>query len=144
MMSSSLDLGSLRGALASLRDAIDVVSDAAWLDRQSPGVRNTLLAGLIQNFEFVYELSAKMLRRRIELDSATPADVDLLNFRDLLRLAGETVLIADVPAWFGYRQMRNTTAHTYDRDKARQIQQGILAFMGDAQALLTQLEARNG
>jgi nucleotidyltransferase substrate binding protein (TIGR01987 family) len=144
MTFSTLDLGSLRGAVASLRDAIDVLTDESWLDRQSPPVRNTLLAGLVQNFEFAYELGVKMIRRRLELDSATPAELDLLNFRDLLRLAGETGLVDDVAAWFTYRQMRNISAHTYNHDKARQIQLGIAPFLGDVETLLTRLEDRNG
>jgi nucleotidyltransferase substrate binding protein (TIGR01987 family) len=143
MNSSTLDLGSLRRAIASLRDAQEVVTDTAWLNRQSPPVRNTLLAGVIQNFEFVYELSVRMLKRRIELDSATPGEVDMLNFRDLLRVAGEMGLIANVVAWFTYRQMRNITAHTYDPEKAQQIHLGVPAFIDDAEALLARLESRN-
>ena len=47
-------------------------------------------------------------------------------------------------AWFRYRQMRNTTAHTYDQKKAQQVYQGTLLFIDDARALLANLEARNG
>lgn len=52
-----------------------------------------------------------MLRRQIELEAASPADVDESNFVTL-RLAAEKGLIADVEAWFRYRQMRNTTVST--------------------------------
>jgi nucleotidyltransferase substrate binding protein (TIGR01987 family) len=144
MTAPTLDLGALRAAIASFEDALDVVGDAAWFGAQSPRVRNTLMAGVIQNFEFVFEIGFKMIRRRLELDAASPLAIDSLNFRDVLRVAGESGLVDDVAAWFEYRTMRNITAHTYDQEKARQIYLGALTFRGDAKALLSRLELRNG
>lgn len=140
MNSPTLDLTSLRQALSSLEDGLEVVRDTGWFSRQNEKVRNTLIAGVIQNFEFVYEISTKMLRRRLEMDALNPAEVDFANFRDVLRMAAEKGLIQDVQAWFGYRQMRNITAHTYDRQKAQQVYEGTQAFMQDARALLAKLE----
>jgi len=144
MTPPTLDLSALRAAIASFEDSLDVVGDAAWFGAQSPRVQNTLMAGVIQNFEFVYEIGFKMIKRRLELDSASPGDIDHLNFRDVLRVAGETGLVDDVPAWFEYRTMRNITAHTYDHEKAKQIYLGALKFRGDAKRLLARLEARGG
>lgn len=135
-----LDLTPLRQALASLEDGLDVVRDSAWFNLQSDKVRHTLIAGVIQNFEFVYEISTKMLRRRLEMDALNPSEVDFANFRDVLRIAAEKGLITDVQAWFGYRQMRNITAHTYDHQKAQQVYEGTQAFMMDARSLLARLE----
>lgn len=84
-----------------------------------------------------------MLKRQIELESASPTEVDESNFREVLRAAGEKGLIADVEAWFKYRKMRNITAHTYDHDKAQQVCADTLTFIADARALLRNLEARN-
>ena len=64
------------------------------------------------------ELSIKMIRRQIEIESSSPNEVDEGNFHEVLRVAGEKALIADVGAWFRYRKMRNMTAHTYDHEKA--------------------------
>ena len=144
MTAPALDLSALRSAVASFEDSLDVVGDAAWFDAQSPRVQNTLMAGAIQNFEFVYELGFKMIKRRLERDSANPGEIDAMNFRDILRLAGEAGLVDDVPAWFEYRAMRNITAHTYDQAKARQIYLGALKLRGDARQLLARLEAGNG
>lgn len=138
-----LDLSALREAVASLTDGLDVVSDPVWFNAQSEKVRNTLMAGVIKNFEFVYEISVKMLKRQIELESASPTEVDESSFREVLRAAGEKGLIADVEAWFKYRTMRNITAHTYDHDKARQVYADTLTFIADARALLQALESRN-
>lgn len=135
-----LDLTALRQALASLEDGLDVVRDSAWFNQQNDKVRHTLIAGVIQNFEFVYEISTKMLRRRLEMDALNPSEVDFANFRDVLRIAAEKGLITDVQAWFGYRQMRNITAHTYDHQKAQQVYEGTQSFMMDARILLARLE----
>ena len=143
-MAEVLDLSSLRKALASLEGAIAIVSDSPWFDRQPANLQDTLIAGVVQNFEFVYELSIKMLKRRIEIDSSSPAEIDGASFRDLLRIAGEKGLIADVEAWFKYRRMRNLTSRTYDRDKALEIYRDTLTFIGDARSLFGALEARNG
>ena len=141
-MPFTLDLSPLRQALTSLEDSLQVVADEAWLQNQSVAVRNTLFAGVIQNFEFVYELGMKMLRRQIEAESATPGETDQLGFRDLLRVGAEKGLIGDVEAWFRYRQMRGTTSHTYDLAKARQVYEGVRPFLTDARALLNALERR--
>lgn len=138
-----LNFDSLHSALLSLENGLDVVSDAGWFSQQSDKVQNTLVAGVIQNFEIVYELGFKMLRRQIEAESASPDEVDTFNFRDVLRAGAEKGLIADVEAWLRYRQMRNITAHTYDHDKAKQVYQGTLLFLTDARALLAALEARH-
>jgi nucleotidyltransferase substrate binding protein (TIGR01987 family) len=142
-MTEKLDLSSLRDAIDSLLQSVAVVRDDGWFSVQSGAVQNTLIAGVIQNFEFVYEQSIKMLRREMEKSAASPTEVDFSNFRDLLRSAAEKGLIADVEAWFTYRKMRNITAHTYNHEKAQQVYQGTLAFIGDAQDLLARLEIRN-
>jgi len=142
-MTEHLDISSLRGAVGSLEDGLEVVSDAQWFRTQSAKVQNTLIAGVIQNFEFVYEISFKMMKRQIEAESASPNEVDETNFREVLRVAAERGLMTDVEASFKYRKVRNITAHTYDHEKAQQAYQDTLGFIGDAQALLHKLEARN-
>lgn len=77
-----------------------MVDDSAWFDSQPKPVRNTLIAGVIQNFEFVYEMSVKMIRRRLEADAFTPEEIDASNFREVLRIAGEKGLIQNVEDWF--------------------------------------------
>lgn len=143
MSDTRLDLSALRDAVGSLEDGLEVVSDTEWFKAQNTKVQNTLIAGVIQNFEFVYEISIKMIKRQIEAESASPTEVDETNFREVLRAAAEKGLVADVEAWFKYRKMRNITAHTYDHEKAQQVYQDTLIFIGDARALLNKLEMRN-
>ena len=93
MSVKSLDLGALQNAISSLEDSLGVVSDTGWFNAQTLPVQNTLVSGVIQNFEFVYEISIKMIKRLIELESASPNEVDETNFRDVLRVAAEKGLV---------------------------------------------------
>ncbi len=63
-MAATLDLSSFKEAIASLESGLGTVSNAEWFKQQSPAVQNTLVAGVIQNFEFVYEIGIKMIRSR--------------------------------------------------------------------------------
>ena len=102
-----------------------------------------MIAGLIQNFEFVYEISIKMIKRQLEIDALPATEIEHSNFKDVLRIAAERGLIENVIAWFEYRKMRNITSHTYDEDKAKTVCDGIDAFLEDADDLLKKLEQRN-
>ena len=92
--------------------------------------------GLIQRFEFAYDLAHKMLRRQLESVSANPDQVDRLSFADLIRNASEQGLIgSDWTAWRTWREMRSATSHTYDENKALQVVDGIPGFLIEAQDL---------
>jgi nucleotidyltransferase substrate binding protein (TIGR01987 family) len=142
-MHPQLDLSALRQAIQSLENAIAVVNREDWFKAQDELIQNTLIAGVIQNFEFVYEISTKMIKRQLELESASPTEIDASNFKDVLRIAAEKGLIHNVEAWFIYRKMRNITAHTYDHEKAEQVYEETLIFVKDAALLLKKLEERN-
>ncbi len=144
METRTLDLSPLEQAVASLAQALQVVHDADWFAAQPYPVQRTLLAGVVQNFEFVYELCVKMMRRRLELDADIPGQVDLAGFREMVRLAAEQGLVADVSAWFEFRQLRNITSHTYDQSKADRVVDAAGDLLKAARDLLGQLTARNG
>lgn len=130
-----LELASLEKALASLQRAIERT-------RQAPGDEE-LRDAVIQRFEYSYELCWKMLKRRLEMDSAIPTAIDALGFKDLIREAAERGLLNDPAAWFEYREQRNITAHTYNRAKAEAVYQTVLQFLPSARALLESLAAGN-
>lgn len=144
MEGAPLDFRPLARALLALQRSLAFVDDRDWFDQQPEALRETVMAGAIQHFELVYELSVKMLRRTLEQEADIPAGVDALSYRDMLRTAFEKGLVTDVLAWFDYRKLRNITAHTYDEDKAREVLAGIHGFMAEAQCLLGRLEARRG
>ena len=132
---SPLDLSPLANALASLNKAL-----ARWLasGQQDEELRDAC----IQRFEYTFELSWKMLARRLERDLADARSVDAMSFRDLIRTGGERALVRDVDAWMVFRDRRNITSHTYNAAKAAEVAAVIPSFAQEAQALLDQLQAR--
>lgn len=100
--------------------------------------------GLIQRFEFTYDLAHKFLRRVIEAGAANPEEIDRMTFPALIRTAGEQGLVSGAWAdWQTFREMRNITSHSYDEAKARQVVAEIPAFLAEAAGLVARL-TRNG
>lgn len=96
--------------------------------------------GLIQRFEFTYDLSHKMLRRVLEATAANPEEIDRMGFPTLIRTAAEQGLVANGwPDWRTWREMRNITSHTYDEAKALAVVAEIPAFLSEARALAERL-----
>ena len=127
-----LDFSSLKNAIASLNKGIKRASE----NKGDEELRDAV----IQRFEYTYELSWKMLKRRIEQDHPNPQQVDEMSFHDLFREGGERGLVENVEKWFTYRKQRNITSHVYDRKKAESVYATALDFAVDAQNLLLRLE----
>lgn len=140
-MTDALDFTPLANAIEALDDALTVLADTAWFDAQPSAVRNTLVSGAMQSVEFVYELAIKSLRRSLEHYFAETSPVDAMSFRSLIRTAAERGLIDQVEPWFAYRDMRNITAHTYDRAKARSVLSQAGGLLADARELCRRLTA---
>ena len=99
--------------------------------------------GLIQRFEFTYELSHKMLRRYLEAAAADPTEFDAADFQYLIRSANEQgLLLRAWPEWRRFREMRSKTSHTYDETVALKVVEGIPDFLDEARHLLTELQRR--
>lgn len=131
--------------------ALDFSPFAQAVTRLEEGLRrhelhpqdDQLRDGLIQRFEFTYDLAHKMLRRALEAGSANPEEIDRMSFPDLIRTAGEQGMVAsDWPAWRTWREMRNITSHTYDEAKAVQVVAGIPDFLREAREVLALLQGR--
>ena len=99
--------------------------------------------GLIQRFEFTYELSHKMLKRYLESASPSPGEFDSADFPYLIRSANERgMLLGDWPQWKQYRDMRAKTSHTYDENIALAVVAGIPGFIEEALYLRDRLRER--
>jgi nucleotidyltransferase substrate binding protein (TIGR01987 family) len=131
-----LELSSLRDALASLQRGLARWQASALQDEE-------LRDACIQRFEYTFELSWKMLKRRLELDLPDARSVDAMSFRDLIRSGGERGLVHDVDAWMVFRDKRNITSHTYNAGKAADVAATIPSFAEHAQELLAELQARD-
>lgn len=130
-----LDFRSLQKACASLAEALD----AAKLRPEDAFVRDAS----IQRFEYTYELCVKSLRRQLEAMADSPAEIDALGFRDMIRAGAEKGFISDETAWFGYRELRNVTSHVYDPAKAARVFTELAPFLRHATLLLAKLMESN-
>ncbi|MDO4450212.1 MAG: nucleotidyltransferase substrate binding protein [Moraxella sp.] len=99
--------------------------------------------GLIQRFEFTYELSHKILKRYLETISPTPDVIDKMAFSDMIRTANEYgLLCGNWSDWRVYREMRNLTSHSYNEQKALQVVANIPKFLTEVEFLLNELTKR--
>lgn len=137
----ALDLSSLQKAVNSLEQAVKVASSCinGVVDTEQEKV---IRAGVIQNFEFTYELCWKFMQRWLEVNVAGQ-NADKLTMKELFRIAAERQLIRDVEAWFEYNKARNKTSHTYDEAVAENVYGFAVRFLGDAKEFLKTLEERN-
>ena len=132
-----LDISSLENAITRLTEGLARYQR----DISDEQIRD----GLIQRFEFTYELSHKMLKRYLEAISASPEQFDAMPFADLIRTGNEQGLLqGEWPQWRGYRDMRSKTSHTYDAAIALQVVAGIPAFLAEAVFLRDELRRRLG
>ncbi len=131
----SLDITPLANAIARLEEG--------WAVYQRDTSQTLIRDGLIQRFEFTYEISHKMLKRYLESASASPERFETMAFQDLIRSGNEAgLLLSDWPKWKEYREMRSKTSHTYDEEVALEVVSGILAFIEEAKCLRDRLNQR--
>lgn len=122
-----------------LQRAVDRLREG-WVRYQQDIADEQIRDGLIQRFEFTYEVSHKLLRRFLEATSANPVEFDGMNFQDLIRSGNERGwLLGDWPAWRSYREMRSKTSHTYNEQIAKEVVAGIPGFIDEAAHLFEQL-----
>ena len=96
--------------------------------------------GLVQRFEFTYELGHKVLKRYLEYTAANPEQFDEMTFQDLIRTANEQgLLLGEWPDWRGYRDLRGATSHTYNEDVALEVVEGIPRFIEEVTYLRDRL-----
>jgi nucleotidyltransferase substrate binding protein (TIGR01987 family) len=128
--------------LSPLQRAIERLSEG-WVRYQKDTSDSQIRDGLIQRFEFTYEISHKMLKRHLENISANPSEYDKMSFQDLIRSGNEQgLLLSDWENWKRYRTMRALTSHTYDEDVAYEVVAGIPNFLAEAQYLYAQIKGR--
>ncbi len=135
MDSEILDLSSLELAIQSLSRGLKRYA----LDAEDLEVRDAC----IQRFEYTYELCMKFIKRALEAQADSLDTVEALPFRDKLRVAADMGFIEDPVLWFGYREDRNKTSHTYDQKKAEEVMGQIPLFFEEAVYLLHKLREKN-
>lgn len=135
-MAEPINLDSLSNAVQRLTEGYDRYQQ----DTSDTQIRD----GLIQRFEFTYEIAHKTLKRYMESVSANPEQYDEMPFADLIRSANEQgLLLSAWPKWKIFREMRARTSHTYDEKLALEVVKDIPLFLDEVRFLLAQLSTRN-
>ncbi|MCH8537890.1 MAG: nucleotidyltransferase substrate binding protein [Alkalimonas sp.] len=78
--------------------------------------------GVIQRFEFTFELAWKVLKDKMEHDGLT---LDQISPRAVVRLAYQAKYIEDADVWLRMIGDRNLMSHTYDSAKFEVVLQAI-------------------
>ncbi len=131
----NLDISALKKAFDKLNEGYERYTK----DKSDEQIRD----GLIQRFEFTYELSHKMLKRYLQITSATPEQYENESFQFLIRSANEkSLILGNWKDWRQYREMRSITSHTYDQKVALQVVDGIPKFIEEAENLIDNLTER--
>jgi nucleotidyltransferase substrate binding protein (TIGR01987 family) len=137
-----LDLKSLEQAIESLQDALFKTEEFVNKNSEDFIMIRCLKAGVIQNFEFTYELAWKFIKRWLE-NNFDKIAVDGVSRRELYRIAIENKLIDDVDVWMEYHNFRNLTFNSYDVEIADKIYEISKEFFKDCDKLLKELHKKN-
>ncbi len=127
MTPKKLVLNSFRKALSSLEEVL-----------RQPEMNDIVRDATIQRFEYTYEIAWKMIKRH--LDWMDVSDLNQFSKKELFRKAAEVDLIGGAEEWFSYHAARNTTAHTYNEESAKEVFEAAKAFAPAARRLLRELE----
>lgn len=120
--------------LDNYRRALARLDEAVQLARQRP-LSDLERQGLIQAFEFSFELAWNLLKDYLDYQGASL----ITGSRDAIREAFARGLIDAGEAWLGMLQDRNRTVHTYNEPVAAAIAERILQHY---HPLFQQLSAR--
>lgn len=138
----ALDLSSLTDAVASLGRALDVADNFINSGTFGKSEIEVVKAGVIQNFEFTYELCWKFMKRWLDINHSENFTAGLTR-KQLFRYAAENLLIEDFDRWLVYHELRNKTSHTYDELISAEIFKSARQFHADAKAFLKAIGDRN-
>ena len=103
-------LSNYRKALYRLAEVVNVAKVRELNDFEADG--------MIQRFEFTFELAWKLLKSYAEYQGV---DKEIMGSRDAIRWAFENGLITDSNVWMEMIKRRNDTSHTYDEDTASEV-----------------------
>jgi nucleotidyltransferase substrate binding protein (TIGR01987 family) len=136
MKTSPIDLSPLRRSADALEVALEVLAAHKGATKEHMLLRD----GVIQRFEFCFELAWKTLRRYLQefgLDR-----VDHLTNRELFRLGQEQGVLRDAEAWIIFLRHRNLTSHVYNESIAALVFSSAAPFLAEARHLIGAIEER--
>lgn len=114
------------------RRAVDRLAEALEEYAAAPG-STVIRDGVIQRFEFTFELAWKSLREYMEDQGAC---LDAVFSKQVFKAAYAAGLIDDAQVWLDMLASRNMTSHVYDDAQAAQVLDAIRdRYMGPFSAL---------
>jgi nucleotidyltransferase substrate binding protein (TIGR01987 family) len=128
----------LSNAVKSLDNSIKVYESEKAIDENSLKL-DVIAAGVIQNFEFTYELAWKTIRKWLAFN-ISPSAVDDITRRELYILAVDYGLISNEKSWLDFNAARNNTSHNYDEVVADDTLAAAQKFNIEAKKLLENLQ----
>jgi len=131
-----LDISPLEKAVETLKEGLDRCNEVSG----DPGLKDAVRDGVIQRFEYTFELSWKMIKRYLEMYMTEKTDE--LSSKELFRRGKEAGLITDIEKWFVFREARNRTSHTYDRKAAEAVYNAAAEFLTHSRELVKNLKDR--
>lgn len=137
-----LDLTSLQKSINALDKLLIKLSDDNTVSNMDEITIYAFKSGIIQHFEFTYELCWKFIKRWLEINYYESYTLGITK-KQLFRLAAKNNLINSFENWMEYHEARNITSHTYDETKAEDVYNVAVNFIHDAKELLTILEEKN-
>ncbi len=139
-----INVETLRDALEEMEEFLKICNtEEASTTSENDVVLRALRTAVVKAFEFTYELSIRFIRRQLSQASFNVANINAMDFRDMIRVAADAGLIAEPRRWFEYRKKRNIASHTYDKHKAEEVLSIVDDFLEDARFLLAELTRRN-
>ena len=127
--------------LKSLKTALKRLEEGLASYHKNP--HDLMRDGCIQRFKYSYELSCKMIQGYLKEESSNASSIDILSFKDLIKMAIRKGIISDnFEKWIQYKSYRNKTSHNYNQSLAEEIFTIIPDFLEEARFLLTQLKQR--
>ncbi len=119
------------------KKALMQLAQAVELSQKRP-LSNLEEQGLIQGFEYTYELACNTLKDYLE----SLGNTGIRGPKDAIQLAFNRGLVRDGEAWMDMFANRNKTSHTYDEKTADSVSAAIIGkFYGLFVELQNQLEA---
>jgi len=118
-------------ALKKLTENIEYVKTEEYIDRELEydDVYDLLLAtqdiikqGLIQSFEFTYELAWCVMQDYAEYQGLT----NIGGSRDAIKYAARVSLIKNADIWMEMIESRNSSSHTYNEEIVNEISKFVL------------------
>ncbi len=134
--------------LAPMAKAVGTWTESLRLVEESRGqlsgpMQLIVQRGLIQAFEYNYEIAIVMMTRYLRETASDPDKHDLSVFQELIRVADEhRLILSPFAKWKAFRHARNLTSHTYNEANALAVVEIIPEFEREVVYLLSQLQER--